>query len=132
MIRSSLPGDLLQRLVAGPGQQLRQYELLLRRLMCALLPRAAAAASMTSSMDLQALVQAAEVVLAMTDWDRWSRAGMEKDHAWCVLHALLRDQACQVAKHYAVLLGSTVPSAGGCSRRLPHPECSRKLLLFSK
>lgn len=83
-IRSSLPGDLLQRLVACPEQQLRQYELLLRRLLCALLPRASAAASMTSSVDLQTLVQAAEVVLAMTDWDRWSRAGMEKDHAWCV------------------------------------------------
>ncbi len=44
---------------------------------------------MTSSGDLQALVQAAEVVLAMTDWDRWNKAGMEKGRAWCVARALV-------------------------------------------
>jgi hypothetical protein len=82
-----LPGDLLQRLATGPGATLRQYELLLRRLMCVLHPRADAAAG-TIHADPQASTQAVEVVLALTDWDRWSKAGFGKEHAWCAVHVL--------------------------------------------
>lgn len=130
-MRAALPGDLLQRLVACPGPQLRQSELLLRRLMCALLPRAAAAASMTSSADLQAQVQAAEVVLAITDWDRWTKAGMDKDHAWCA--RCLRSCETGPARSLTQVLWcwiQTVPSAGGCSARSRHLECSKKLPCF--
>ena len=42
---------------------------------------------MTSPADLQGLSEAMEVVLAMTDRDRWGKAGLEKDHAWYVSRA---------------------------------------------
>jgi hypothetical protein len=128
-----LPGDLLQRLATGPGATLRQYELLLRRLMCVLHPRADAAAG-TIHADPQASTQAVEVVLALTDWDRWSKAGFGKEHAWCAVHVLRCLLLVGWAAHHCMEQTSvaTVPSAGACSARSLHPACSRKLLHFSR
>jgi hypothetical protein len=36
----------------------------------------------------------------MTDWDRWTKAGMEKDQAWCVARAPARlGRACRIAQY---------------------------------
>ena len=79
-------GGLLAQLAARSPPELRQYELLLRRLVCALLPRPGPELAAAEE------VQKAELLLTLTDWERWCKAGFSKEHAtaicWGMLSAL--------------------------------------------
>ena len=93
-----LKGDWLTQLAADP--ELPRYELLLRRLLCAFLPRApgaaaaaaaaAAGAASTLHADPRAATQAAEVVLTLTDADRWCKAGFDRERAGFICWGMLR------------------------------------------